>query len=154
MADTSKFLQLAAILKLIDRERAKQLKHNAAASPDMSQKRLMALEESSRLCGVEIRRLKHEAHCLAVEIGIADRRSDEAYSATTAPLGFSREILIERRAPEGTTDSDLIDFLADPGQTIANVQLPLDCVEKHPDILRMAIRCAMSLSTTEGTNHE
>ena len=55
--------------------------------------------ETARDCAIQIRRLKHEAHCLAVELGIADLRADSHYTPVTAPAGFGREVLIERRRP-------------------------------------------------------
>lgn len=55
--------------------------------------------ESARLEAIEVRRLKHRAHVLCVELGFADLRSPEHYQDSTAPAGFGRNLLIERRAP-------------------------------------------------------
>lgn len=95
----SKYLKLAGLIKLIERERQKIIKLNAKSTPEIPQKAMQRLQEASLLCGIEIKRLAHEAHCLAVEIGIADRRPPEHYTPTTANLGFGREVRIERRAP-------------------------------------------------------
>ena len=47
------------------------------------------------------------------------------------------------------TDAELLDFLADPSQNIANVVLPIECLLRHPESLREAIAEAMRLHTTE-----
>lgn len=96
----NKYLQLAAILKLIDREQQQMAKHRTAAiAPGVTRKRQAVALESARICAIEARRLTHEAHCLAVEIGIADRRAPAAYAPVTAPAGMSREHRIELREP-------------------------------------------------------
>ena len=95
----SKYTKLAGILKLIEAERKKILKLNTKSTPEMPQKAMQRLQESALVCGVEIKRLAHEAHCIAVEIGIADRRTPEHYTPTTASLGFGRKFKIERRPP-------------------------------------------------------
>jgi len=41
-------------------------------------------------------------------------------------------------------DSKRLDWLADPGNTIGNVQLPKDCVENNLHSLRDAIDAAMA----------
>lgn len=51
-------------------------------------------------CAIEIRRIKHEAHRIAVELGIADARTGTAYDTTTAPAGMGREFRLERPAPD------------------------------------------------------
>lgn len=56
-------------------------------------------QAGANACAIEIRRIKHEAHCIAVELGIADARDGTAYGATTAPAGMGREVLLERRDP-------------------------------------------------------
>lgn len=43
------------------------------------------------------------------------------------------------------TDTELLDFLADKNQNIANVQLPRECIYRHLDSLRDAIWDAMRL---------
>jgi hypothetical protein len=50
-------------------------------------------------------------------------------------------------------DTALLDFLADPGQNIAQVLLPTDIVERNAHSLRDAIREAMAMhaeSVTKG----
>jgi hypothetical protein len=50
-------------------------------------------------------------------------------------------------------DTELLDFLADPGQNIAQVLLPTDIVERNAHSLRDAIREAMAMhaeSITKG----
>lgn len=56
--------------------------------------------ETARDCAVQMRKLKHRAHCLAVELGIADMREDSHYRSTTAPAGFGREFQLVRPRPE------------------------------------------------------
>lgn len=53
----------------------------------------------AREAAIEIRRLTHEAHCLAVELGIADRRSDEHYQDSLVPCGFGNYRKFYKRAP-------------------------------------------------------
>ena len=96
----SKYMQIAALMKRIEIERKQIEKLNAKSSPDLPQKANQRLQDAALACGIEIKRLAHEAHCLSVEIGIADRRPPEHYTPTTASLGFGREVRIERRAPQ------------------------------------------------------
>ena len=60
-------------------------------------------QAGANACAIEIRRIKHEAHCLAVELGIADVRAEAAYGTATAPAGMGREFLLERQAPQTKT---------------------------------------------------
>lgn len=94
----SKYAELVVMLKAIEREKGKLAKLTPRS--EMSQRQLMRNQDTARDCGIEIRRLEHEAHCLAVEIGIADLRSDENYRSVRSPAGFGREFIIERRRPD------------------------------------------------------
>lgn len=49
-----------------------------------------------------------------------------------------------RRTPAVTDDTRLMDFLADPAQSVANVQLPRHIVERNVHSLRDAIADAMA----------
>lgn len=92
---------LIKTLRLMQREQ-KALMNASAKSADFwgaSARQHANAAEKATLIAVELRRLKHEAHCLAVEVGIADRRADGAYEAGAASLGFGREVRIEKRAP-------------------------------------------------------
>lgn len=91
---------MASLMKQIGREKAALAKHNAVAGDfDNTSARRNKAREAARECAVEIRRLTHEAHCVAVEMGIADRRDDSHYTPSTAPAGFGRTVIFDRRAP-------------------------------------------------------
>ncbi|ANN70883.1 hypothetical protein BAU08_05645 [Bordetella bronchialis] len=51
----------------------------------------------------------------------------------------------ERERQQGGGDAELLDFLADPDQNIAQVVLPIECVTQNMDSMRMAIRAAMGI---------
>lgn len=147
MSEMNKLADLMDCLKRLTKEQVVLAKHNAVATNfDNTAKRRSGANENARECAVEIRRLKHEAHCLAVEIGIADRREDSCYTPSTAPAGFGRDFIVDRRCP----DAQRIDWLADKTQTVGNVQLPRECVEDNLHSLRDAIDCARRLTIFQG----
>lgn len=94
--------RLVACLQALRAEQAKAF-NAGAKSGDLyagyTDKQRARYGETARDCAIQIRRLKHEAHCLAVELGIADLRDESHYTPVIAPAGFGREILIERRRP-------------------------------------------------------
>lgn len=99
--DASLYIRMADCMKRAERESQQLAKFSAASvAAGVSPKRAASLRESANACGVELRRIKHEAHCLAVEMGIADMREGQSYGETSAPLGFGRDVLIDRRVPE------------------------------------------------------
>lgn len=100
MQDDTKYKHLAKICLLIDREiKAQRSRGFAPVLHEMPPKRAAALNEKMNLRAIEIRRLEHEAHCLAVEIGIADVRPSETYKCHVADIGFGRKIEIVKRQP-------------------------------------------------------
>lgn len=94
--------KLIACLRELQREQEKAFSLGAK-SGDMyggySDKQRQRYAEQARDCSIQVRRLRHEAHCLAVEAGIADMRDESYYKPVTAPAGFGRDFLIERRKP-------------------------------------------------------
>ena len=46
-------------------------------------------------------------------------------------------------------DAARLDWLADPGNQIGNVQIPTDCVLAHPESMRAAIDMAMRMEGFE-----
>lgn len=94
--------RLIQCLKQMQRE-SKALADRSAKSGDLyagySDKRRARFAEEARDSAVQLRRLKFEAHALAVEVGIADLRSDDQYGPTMAAAGFGRVIEIHRRRP-------------------------------------------------------
>ena len=46
---------------------------------------------------------------------------------------------------EACADAARLDWLADPGNQIGNVQIPIDCVLAHPESMRAAIDMAMRM---------
>ncbi|MGP1666245.1 MAG: hypothetical protein ACTS5I_10130 [Rhodanobacter sp.] len=95
-------MRLMSCLKSLRAEQTKAF-NAGAKSGDLyagyTDKQRARYGEIARDCAIHIRRLKHEAHCLAVELGIADLRDESHYTPVTAPAGFGRETLIERRRP-------------------------------------------------------
>ena len=60
----------------------------------------------------------------------------------------SANALLERRTQIGLLDeldTARLDWLADPANTIGNVQLPTGCVQAHPESMRAAIDAAMAM---------
>ena len=55
---------------------------------------------------------------------------------------------MKREQKDCNTDTQRMDWLADPDNHIGNVQLPTECVAAHPDSLRSAIDAAMKLGAT------
>lgn len=100
MTTQTLYARMAACMKSMERETL-QMERLAALSvlPGVSMKRAANDRERANACGLELRRLRHEAHCLAVEIGIADMRTGESYTPVASPIGFGREVLVERRSP-------------------------------------------------------
>jgi hypothetical protein len=84
--------KLVALIDALKRMRRETIQMKKRATNLRSQ-------AAANSCAIELRRIKHEAHCLAVEIGIADRRSDAAYADATAPAGMGRDFLMPRRTP-------------------------------------------------------
>ena len=98
---TKKFAEMADTMKRLVRETQALAKHNAASGNfENTKARRDSANESARECAIEIRRLKHEAHCIAVEMGIAERRDPSAYTDSTAPGGFGRTFAFVRREPK------------------------------------------------------
>ena len=77
------------------------------------------------------------------------QRETEARKAAQQELAELREryLALGVRVNRAKQDSKRIDWLADPGNTIGNVQLPTECVERNLRSLRAAIDDAM------GGNH-
>jgi len=99
--EPEKIVELLDAMKRLQREQAAMAKHNAVSGDwNNTPRRRHAASESARVCAIEIRRLTHEAHCIAVEMGIADRRADSFYTDGIAPAGFGREFICVRRAPK------------------------------------------------------
>lgn len=91
---------LVACLKQIDKESVAMAKHSAISGNfELTKTRRDNASESAREAAIEIRRLKHEAHCLCVELGLADRRADSYYQDATAPAGFGRTTIFTKREP-------------------------------------------------------
>lgn len=98
--DILKASELADVLKRIVKAQAVLDKHNKKSiDKDTTPKQRRNAIEDAREAAIEIRYLKHEAHCLAVEFGIADRRDDSHYQDSFAPAGFGRETIFHKRAP-------------------------------------------------------
>ncbi|WP_034302505.1 hypothetical protein [Herbaspirillum sp. RV1423] len=96
-----KLICMIDCMKRLMREQDALAKHNAVSgNGSQSPARRNKAASSAVECAVEIRRLKHEAHCLAVELGIADHRGEAHYRDTTAPAGFGRVKDFSVRAPE------------------------------------------------------
>lgn len=96
-----KLADMADVMKRLMRELAVMEKHNAVSSDFCNtNSRRGNARESARECAIEIRRLKHEAHCLAVELGFADLRPDAFYADSTAPAGFGNTTIFTKRKPE------------------------------------------------------
>lgn len=54
-----------------------------------------------------------------------------------------------QRSIAGSQDTARLDWLADPGNTLAQVLLPSDCVTKHLDSMRSAIDMAMAMAPVQ-----
>lgn len=52
---------------------------------------------------------------------------------------------LEKRLEQAEKDAARLDWLADPANTIGNVQLPTECVEQNIHSLRAAIDAAMAM---------
>lgn len=100
MSDGGKEDALIKVLREIKKER-KRLERASIRSADfdLTQRARGNAREDARESAVHIRRLEHEAHCLAVEMGIADIRGDDAYGDFPAPAGFGRTFTIHLRRP-------------------------------------------------------
>lgn len=99
--DAAKLKEMIDCMKELQREKTALEKHNAVGGNlDATKSRRDSARESARECAINIRRLTHDAHCIAVEMGIADRRDDSHYTPSMAPAGFGREFIFERRAPK------------------------------------------------------
>lgn len=95
-----KLVELSECIKRIMRAQSQLDRYNTVSfDMNATAKRRHNAMEDAREAAIEIRHWKHEAHCLAVELGIADRRSDEHYQDSTAPSGFGRERIFNKRAP-------------------------------------------------------
>ena len=70
----------------------------------------------------------------------APRECGESIAATVAALWEARAEIERLRA-----DAARLDWLADPGNHIGNVQLPTECVLAHPESMRAAIDAAMRM---------
>ena len=98
--DADKVKAMADCMKLLGVELNKLTKLNAVSGNFAnSASRKNNAAESARVTATQIRRLQHEAHCLAVELGLADRRDDAFYSTSTIPMGFGRVAPFEKRTP-------------------------------------------------------
>jgi len=99
--NTQSLAELATCIKDLLKEQVRLDKFNTTSMDfdGVSIKRRHAAMESARECAIEIRRLRHEAHCLAVEAGIADMREANHYGESTAPAGFGRHVKFHRRIP-------------------------------------------------------
>jgi hypothetical protein len=99
-----KLQALADCIKSIQREQhsveAYGKKSQRLSAENASFTRRADCDEDLSACARQLVRFKHEAHCLCVELGLADLRDDSHYTPARAGLGLSREILIERRRPE------------------------------------------------------
>jgi hypothetical protein len=101
--EAGKIVEMLDAMKRLQREQAALAKHNEVSRDwGNTPRRRHAASESARECAIEIRRLTHEAHCIAVEMGIADRRADSYYADSVAPAGFGREFIFTRRVPAAT----------------------------------------------------
>ena len=70
----------------------------------------------------------------------AAHEAGESIAATVAALWEARAEIERLRA-----DAARLDWLADPGNQIGNVQLPTECVRAHPESMRAAIDAAMRM---------
>ncbi len=99
--DSKRISDMADCMKRLLREQLALGKHNLVSGNfELTKSRRDSARESARECAIEIRRLKHEAHCLAVELGFSDRREESYYTDGTAPMGFGRTAVFTKRAPE------------------------------------------------------
>lgn len=103
-----KVVEMADCMKRLLKEMAQLQKQNViTVNFEITKTRRDNARESARESAIEIRRLKHEAHCIAVELGIAERRDESYYTPSTAPAGFGREIIFDRRAPSMSKEREL-----------------------------------------------
>lgn len=94
--------KLIACVSKLQREEARAFTLGAKSGDlygGYSEKQRQRYAEKARETSIQVRRLRHEAHCLSVEAGFADLRDESHYMPITAPAGFGREFLIERRRP-------------------------------------------------------
>lgn len=99
--NTQKLADMTDVMKRLTRELTALEKHNLVSSDFCNtNSRRGNARESARECAIEIRHLKHEAHCLAVELGLADLRPDAFYADSTAPAGFGNTTIFTKRKPE------------------------------------------------------
>jgi hypothetical protein len=100
MSDASKLESLAACIKQWQREVRELERRSQAAAPMGPAKKMGLLGEHAAATARQIAHLKHEAHCLCVELGLADLRADSHYGEQrVGAYGLGKEILIVRRRP-------------------------------------------------------
>lgn len=102
-----KMVAMIDCMKRLMREQDALAKHNSVSTNfDNTVKRRSNARADAVGCAIEIRRLEHEAHCLAVEMRIADLRLDAYYQDGTAPAGMGRTVIFKKRMPCFPTIND------------------------------------------------
>lgn len=157
--NTQKLADMADVMKRLMHELSALEKHNAisrnSANSQYTSRRRANARESARECSIEIRRLKHEAHCLAVELGLADLRPDAFYADSTAPAGFGNTTIFTKRKPTFRVPSFTIfgdEVRIHYGSHIEAVQqadMLRTCVDSHADLLE-ALKNLLAVHECEG----
>lgn len=86
-----------------------------------------------------------------IAIGKQARAIESGENGYILPIAFARAIeqavLQSPEVQAWKRDAERLDWLADPTNSIGNVQLPTECVERNPHSLRDAIEDAMEQQT-------
>lgn len=106
-----------------------------------------------------INRIEQHTHSgLLKELGIPDHPGSVVIECMCGCglLDATQEAVTARWNQRSGTDQDTtrLDWLADPGNTLAQVLLPADCVTKHLDSMRSAIDMAMAMAPVQPPKSE